>query len=74
MAEFQSRRKNKGEDWATLGNELKVLADKAYPDLEHKACDCLALNSFISQISNPQVAFSVRQNALRLLMRLSQLP
>ena len=34
MAEFQSRKRNKGEDWAMLGDELKILADKAYPDLE----------------------------------------
>lgn len=37
MAEFQSRKKNKGEDWGTLGNELKDLANKAHPDLEDKA-------------------------------------
>ena len=61
MAEFQSRKRNKSEDWATLGDELKVLADKAYPDLDDKAHERLALNSFLTQITNPQVAFSVWQ-------------
>ena len=61
VAEFQAKKKGKTEDWATLGDELKVLADKAYPDLEEKARERLALNSFLAQIDNPQVAFSVRQ-------------
>ena len=61
VAEFQAKKKGKTEDWATLGDELKVLADKAYPDLEEKARKHLALNSFLAQIDNPQVAFSVRQ-------------
>ena len=58
--EFQSHKKNKDEDWVTLEDELKVLASKAYPDWEDKACE-LVLNTFLNQISNPQVAFSVRQ-------------
>ena len=37
VAEFQLRKRNKSEDWATLEDESKVLADKAYPDLEDKA-------------------------------------
>ena len=51
MAEFQLRKRNKGEDWATLGDELMVLADKAYPNLVDKACERLALNSFLTQIA-----------------------
>ena len=35
--------------------------DKAYSDLEDKAKEQLALNHFVSQIKNGQVAFSVRQ-------------
>ena len=61
VAEFQSRRKNKGKDRATLGDALKVLVDKAYPDLEDKAHKRLTLNSFLGQISKPQVAFTVQQ-------------
>ena len=32
VAEFQLRKRNTDEDWATLGDEVKVLADKVYPD------------------------------------------
>ena len=40
---------------------IKLLTDKAYPDLENKARECLTLNHYLGQIENPQVAFSVRQ-------------
>eukprot|EP00731_Ephydatia_muelleri_P023001 Em0015g584a len=40
---------------------LRTLVDKAYPDLEDNAKEQLALNHFVSQIENCQVAFSVRQ-------------
>ncbi|KAL5474644.1 hypothetical protein EMCRGX_G026625 [Ephydatia muelleri] len=38
-----------------------MLADSAYPELEEKARECLALNQFLSQLDNPQVAFGVKQ-------------
>ena len=47
--------------WATFGDVLRVLADKAYPDLEEKARERLALNQFLAQIENAQVAFGVKQ-------------
>ena len=44
-----------------LADGLRNLVDKAYPELEDKAKEQLALNHFLSQIENPHVAFSVRQ-------------
>ena len=38
-----------------------MLADSAYPELEEKARECLALNQFLSQLDNPQVAFGIKQ-------------
>ena len=38
-----------------------MLADKAYPDLEDKARERLALNAYLSLLENPQVAFGVKQ-------------
>jgi len=32
MAELQTRTKRRDEDWATLSDDLKSLADKAYPN------------------------------------------
>ena len=37
---------------------VKLLCDKGYPNLEEKARECLALNHYLSQIDNRQVAFS----------------
>ena len=40
-------------------------ADKAYPELAENARERLALNQFLEQIENPQVAFSVKQKQPR---------
>ena len=61
VAELHSRKRRKDEDWASFGDALKVLADKAYGDLEDKARERLALNLFLTEIGNPQVAFGVKQ-------------
>ena len=61
MAEFQVRRKQKDEDWASFGDNLRFLAEKSYPDLPSEAQEVLALNRFLTQLDNPQVHFSVRQ-------------
>ena len=44
IAELIARRKQTGEDWASFGDALRTLADKAYSDLEEKARERLALN------------------------------
>ena len=61
VAELHTRARHKGEDWASYGDTLRTLADKAYGDLEEKARERLALTQYLSHIDNPQVAFGVRQ-------------
>ena len=61
QAEFQIRRKKKTEGWADFSEDLKILVDKAYPQLEEAAREQIALSHYISQIDNMQVAFSVKQ-------------
>ena len=61
QAQFQTRKKKKEEGWADFADSLRMLVDKTYPDLEDNAKEQLALNHFVSQIENGQVAFSVRQ-------------
>ena len=61
MAEFQARQKSKTEDWASFADELRLLAEKAYPDLQAEAQEALALYRFLTQLDNPQVNFAVRQ-------------
>ena len=59
--EFQLRRRTKDESWLDFADNLKLLVDRAYPDLEDKAREQLALNHYLSQLSDQQVAFSVKQ-------------
>ena len=61
QAEFQTRRKKAGEGWAEFADELRSLADKAYPDLQEEARERLSLNAYLSQLPQPQIPFSVRQ-------------
>ena len=61
LAEFQTRRKGKTESWPELGEDLRALVDKAYPTLDDEARQQLALQRYLSQLDNEQVAFSVKQ-------------
>ena len=60
-AEFQARCKMPTEDWPTFADDLKTLADKAFPDLSEDARERLAVDRFLGQLEDPQLSFSVRQ-------------
>ena len=49
------------EDWPTFADDLKTLADKAFPNLSEDARERLAVDRFLSQVEDPQLSFSVRQ-------------
>ena len=53
-AKLASRKKKSNEDWATYGEELTRLAEKAYPDLSIEAQQRLALNQYLAQLENPR--------------------
>ena len=40
--EFQTRKRRSGELWEELGDNLRLLADKAFSDLEEKAREQLS--------------------------------
>ena len=40
---------------------MKLLADKAFPELQEAARSQLAINSYLQQLDHPQVAFGVKQ-------------
>ena len=61
QTKLTSRFRQKGEGWSEFGEELKTLADKAYPELAVEARERFALNQYLTQLSNPQVAFAVKQ-------------
>ena len=61
QAEFQTRRKKRSETWADFADDLKLLVDRGFPELEDPARECLAVHTYLQQLDEPQVAFSVRQ-------------
>ena len=61
IAELRVRQKRPSEAWADYAEDLRTLTDKAYPDLEDDAREQIALTQYLSQLSTPQVAFSVKQ-------------
>ena len=65
QAEFETRRKRRTEGWADLAEDLRSLADRAFPDLQADARECLALQTYLQQLDQPQVAFAVKQTRPR---------
>ena len=61
QAEFQARRKRAGEGWADFADDLRDLADKAYPILQEEARERLSINAYLGQLPQPQISFSVSQ-------------
>ncbi len=61
VVEFQTRKRRPDELWSDFGDELRVLADKAFPGIDEKAKDLLSLERYFSELDNPKVAFAVRQ-------------
>ena len=49
------------ESWPEFGEDLRAYVDKAYPTLDDEARQQLALQRYLSQLDNEQVAFSVKQ-------------
>jgi len=63
--EFQNRKKGLSETWGDFTDALKTLVERAFPTLQAKAKETLALNQYLSQIHNQQLAVGVKQRHLR---------
>jgi len=60
-AEFQSRLKRCDEKWGDFADQLRGLADKAFPTLDEDAKELLTVDRYLNNISDPNVVFAVRQ-------------
>ena len=49
QAEFRTRRKKRAEGWAEFADDLKMLADKGFPDLSEETKEQLALQTYLQQ-------------------------
>eukprot|EP00731_Ephydatia_muelleri_P003189 Em0001g3189a len=47
FVEFQARRRKRDESWSDFADELRVLAEKALPELDEKAKELLALERYL---------------------------
>ena len=61
IAKFQARKKAKTEGWADYADDLRVLADKAYPELDQNARQLVTLQHYLNQVDNMQLSFAIRQ-------------
>ena len=66
-AEFQTCGKKLNESWGDLADNLRSLADKAFPDLDEAAKEKLSINRFLGLLGKPEVAFAVHQHHLKML-------
>ena len=58
---FSVEGKRRRKNWADYAEDLRALADKAFPELQDEARERLALNSYLNQLEHPQVAFGIKQ-------------
>ena len=61
MAEFHTRKRNPDKRWEELVDNIRLLADKAFLDLDEKAREQLSLNQYLTLLDKPDVALGVRQ-------------
>lgn len=61
LADLSTCMKRPSESWMEFAEELTWLAGKAYPELDGKAHEQLALTHFLNSIMDPQVVVPVKQ-------------
>ena len=75
IAELSTRKRRPSESWMDYAEELRTLAEKAYPNIDGAASEQIALTQFLMGIMEDQVSFAVKQpegQLARWLERLSE--
>jgi len=65
MAEFQTRKRHPRERWEELADNIRLLADKTFPDLDDQAKEQLSLDRYLTLLDKPDVTLAVRQRRPR---------
>ena len=60
-AEFRLRKKSSGEQLGDFADQLRTLANKAFPTLSDDAKELLTLDRFLGELSDVQIVVAVRQ-------------
>ena len=66
-AEFQTHGKKLNESWRDHADNLRSLADKAFPNLDEATKEKLSIYCFLGLLEKPDVALAVRQCRLKML-------
>ena len=61
LVEFQTRKRQPNEQWNAFGDELRMLTDKAFLELDDKAKELPSLEQYLCELDNPKISFDVRQ-------------
>jgi len=59
--ELEKRVKLDDESWADYGDSLSQLTSKAFPTLQDKAQEQIALNYYMNQLNDPRISLAVKQ-------------
>jgi len=59
--ELEKRVKLDDESWADYGDSLSQLTSKAFPTLQDKAWEQIALNYYLNQLKDPRISLAVKQ-------------
>jgi len=61
FSQFQTKKRDSSETWAELADNLRLLADKAFPELNDHAKEQLSLDRYLALLDRPDLALLVRQ-------------
>ena len=59
--ELQVQNKRQDEGWADFAEKLRRLTEKAFPELDAKSLEQMALSHYLNRLTKLQVAFAVKQ-------------
>ena len=60
-AEFRLRKRKNGEQWGDFADQLRCLADKAFPTLSEDTKEVLTLDRYLGELCDANIALAVRQ-------------
>ena len=59
--EFNNREKKMEEDWADYADDLLTLVRKAFPSLDERSLEQIALDKYMSNLCDPNISFEVKK-------------
>ena len=74
VAELHTRAKRDDEDWASFGDALRVLSDRAYADLERERANVWLSTSSCHRLKNPRLLLELSRSDPKTLRKLSLPP